>query len=160
MGTTPLPLVIQYAQALGPTLVAIIVGAIAFFIQFRMWKNAENKLKIELFDRRFAVLQSFNKSRSKALVSGEIADADLNDFDIALSESYFLFDKKTNEFMQKLRDKLVFLMVYDMKTINESGLDRKNLIEKKYEYKMAILHSYTEMRNVMRPFLDMSSIKS
>ncbi len=55
MSNSSLPLWVQYFQALGPTLVAVVLAYIAAAIQFRKWRTAYDKLRLELFERRFKI---------------------------------------------------------------------------------------------------------
>jgi hypothetical protein len=50
-----LPNAIRYVQALGPTLAAFVAAVIASVIQYRMWKLSNDKIRLDLFDRRMKV---------------------------------------------------------------------------------------------------------
>lgn len=44
-----------YLQAIGTPVVAVIAACIAASIAFRQWQTAQNKLKLDLFERRYEV---------------------------------------------------------------------------------------------------------
>jgi len=53
-----LPTCVLYVQALGPTIIALAASGIAGYIAFRQWLTARNRLKLDLFDKRFAIYQA------------------------------------------------------------------------------------------------------
>ncbi len=66
--TSELPVWVQYVQALAPTVVSVIAAVIAWSIQRGMLraadsqvKNAQYKLRLDLFDRRYLVYESLMK---------------------------------------------------------------------------------------------------
>ena len=53
-----LPLWVEYVKALATPIVALITASLAGGIAYRQWITARNKLKLDLFDKRFKVYQA------------------------------------------------------------------------------------------------------
>jgi hypothetical protein len=55
-----LPICLQYIQALGLTVVAIIAAGIAGYIAWRQWRTAHYRLSFDLYEKRFKVYEAIN----------------------------------------------------------------------------------------------------
>ena len=53
--SSALPLWAQYIQACGPTVGALTIALIASFIQYRQWRTANDKLRLDLLEKRLSV---------------------------------------------------------------------------------------------------------
>jgi hypothetical protein len=53
-----LPIWLEYAKALGPSFVAVVAASIAGTIAYRQWRTAQNKLKLDLFEKRMAIYEA------------------------------------------------------------------------------------------------------
>jgi hypothetical protein len=65
-----LPICLQYVQALGPTLVSLIVGTAVVYVALRQWFTARDKVRLDLFEKRFGIfvmlLEAIGAALSKA----------------------------------------------------------------------------------------------
>src|SRR6516165_2867269 len=78
-----LPYWVQYVQALGPTVVAVIAALIAGYIAWRQWRTAHgqwrtahDKLSFDLYEKRFAVYEATESFLTTAIVVGRITEED------------------------------------------------------------------------------------
>ena len=55
-----LPPFMKVIQAIGPTFVAVVVGLIAAYVAYRQWETAKNRLKLDLFEKRYELLNVIN----------------------------------------------------------------------------------------------------
>ena len=108
-----LPYSIAIIQALGPTVVAVAVAAFTIWIAFRqvgMAKQqariAREKLKHDLYDRRYAIYLAFEKMLRVSMgqkEAGEEAQAVL-EANIAAHQSLFIFDATMQTYLLELND--------------------------------------------------------
>src|SRR4051812_4420516 len=91
MVNASLPIWAQYVQALGPAVAAIAAAGIVFFIQFRQWKTASDKLKLDLFDRRYRMLEAVLNILSEVVQAGRPTWEQLHVFHNQVLEARFLF---------------------------------------------------------------------
>jgi hypothetical protein len=83
-----LPQWAMYAWALGPTLVAIIAAGIAGYIALRQWWTARDRVKLDMFEKRFAVYEA-----TKSLINKRpITPNDMGEFYNGIRGAEFLFD--------------------------------------------------------------------
>jgi hypothetical protein len=66
----------QVLSALLTPTIAVIVAIIAY----RQWKTAQNRLKLDLFDRRFAVYDAARNLLSSVMTSGEAKNDEMLKF--------------------------------------------------------------------------------
>jgi hypothetical protein len=72
-----LPFWLQYVQALGPTTVAVVVGAVAAYIAWRQWRTANDRLRFDLFEKRAAVYEAIGHLIGNVALHGHITADDL-----------------------------------------------------------------------------------
>ena len=110
-------IIIQLLQALA----APFIAAIAVGIAFQQYKSARYKLRLDLFEKRFAAYRAFMKMYDDVMLRKE---HDLNEdtiFDTTFYEITFLFDWDVVEFMTSTQRKLL--------VFKKSTLDLKRLSE-------------------------------
>jgi hypothetical protein len=87
-----------------PSLVAVIAAIIAGYIAWRQWKTAHYRLRLDMYDRRFAVYEATKNLISTATLHGQITPDDLGDFYGGIHGAEFLFDGDTRNFVMKIGD--------------------------------------------------------
>ena len=104
-----LPYWVQYLQAVAPTLVAIAVG----YVAYRQWATARDRVKLDLFEKRYAVYHELTTVLATTLQDGTIAYGDV----LALSRSIrgyeFLFGKEVESYLKEITEKLNSLAYYE-----------------------------------------------
>lgn len=104
-----LPFWVQNVQALGPTLVAIVVGAFASWIAAQQWRTARDKLRLDLFEKRWVIYETLNTIIANTLSRGAITLGEVDDFYRRTKGSEFLFDRSINAYILEVRRALVQL---------------------------------------------------
>lgn len=84
-------MILQVAQLLA----TLAIGGFAALIAWRQWKTAQDKVKLDLFDRRFAVFMDVRRVVSEAASLGKISDVTLPREIIARGR--FLFGQEVYE---------------------------------------------------------------
>lgn len=75
------------------------IGILAIVIAFQQWRTNRNKLKLELFDKRFAVFQATRSFLSSVLRDGRVTHEALETYRLGIIDSVFLLDSATSEFL-------------------------------------------------------------
>lgn len=78
----------NYLAALLTPTVAVLGSVIAY----RQWRTAQNKLKFELFDRRFSVYEASRNLLASMMTSGKAKDAEVFKFLVATREAKWLLN--------------------------------------------------------------------
>lgn len=87
----------QYLSALLTPTVAVLGS----FIAYRQWRTAQNKLKHDLFERRFSVFDSARKLLASIMTSGKANNEELFKFLSGTREAKWLLDDQIAEYLEK-----------------------------------------------------------
>lgn len=86
-----------YVTALFTPVVAVLGAAIAY----RQWQLAQNKLKLDLFDRRFKVYEAARNLLASIMRTGSVEDQELSKYFLATREAKWLFGPEVAEYLDK-----------------------------------------------------------
>jgi hypothetical protein len=95
------------------TTTLILTGAIGCVTVYIAWQQAEiarNKLRLDLFDRRWVVFEAVMKLASIVLEKADIRYEQIRDFSIATKGVQFLFDQKLYDYCSELRKEALAVM--------------------------------------------------
>ena len=106
---TPDPHWTAYLTALLTPTVAVL-GAL---IGYRQWRLAQNKLKLDLFDRRFKVYEAARDLLASIMTSGKAKDDEVFKFLVATREAKWLLDIDVANYL----DKQVYHKAIDLQTL-------------------------------------------
>jgi hypothetical protein len=106
MQPTQLPYCVQIVQAIGPTAIAAAAIIITGYFAFWQWKATNDKLKIDLFEKRFAIYAATMKVLGNAVQSGNCSNEEIVEFVRSVKGIEFLFDKEIGLYEKEIRKKL------------------------------------------------------
>jgi len=107
-----LPHWVQIVQALGPTFVTIVAALIAGFIAYRQWKTAHDKLRLDLFDKRFAIYRAYFHASAAALGRWPNREEVLSEFTSLKGQSNFLFGADASRFIDEAMKEISGLIAH------------------------------------------------
>jgi len=90
----------QIVSWLSTPLVALVAALFGGYIAYRQWKTAQDRLKFDLFDRRFAVYDTARNFLSSIITYGDIKHDEVSKFIIGTSESKWLFDDEVDNYLR------------------------------------------------------------
>lgn len=96
---------VTYVAALLTPTVAIL----GFFIAYRQWRTAQEKLALDLFNRRFGIYEAAIGAITKALSRERFTYADLETFNAGTRGAKFLFNDQVDSYLDLLRRTLTSL---------------------------------------------------
>jgi hypothetical protein len=126
-----------YVSALGTPIVALIAGSFGVLIAYRQWKTAQNRLKLDLFDRRFPVYQLIREFLASVLATGQIKSENIFDFAFATRTSRWLFNAAIASYLEDEVQKNAFDLE-SLETELRATTDperRKEIVEKQRKIK-------------------------
>lgn len=132
-----------------------VVAAFGIYIAWRQSRTAQNKLKLDLFDRRFSVYDQARSLLATIMTSGAITDEALWKFGAGVREARWLFDSAVEDYLRKeLWNNAVNLQMY---TSELEGLPvgeaRSDLVEKRADIKKWFFAQYEVLDAKVEPFL-------
>ena len=86
-----------------------VIASFAVYIAWRQHQTARNKLKLDLFDRRFKVYGGVIDLLSTVLRDGQVHSDDLTKYHVETNAKEFLFDDDIVEFMAEVRKNAIVL---------------------------------------------------
>ena len=96
------PELFRVVQALGPMAVAVVVGAFIVFVAWRQWRTGKQKLRLDMFDRRYSMYEATKMLIDKIAINGQVSSADLAEFRRNVRGAEFLFDGEARKFFKSL----------------------------------------------------------
>lgn len=107
---------------------AVAISVLALAISHRQYVTAHNKLRLDLFEKRFAVYRGLTTLLQK--VDGGLTDEDIARFSFETHAKFFLFGQDVIDFLKVVHDKasdLVHLRAYleDDRVRDDDKRDRK-----------------------------------
>jgi hypothetical protein len=84
----------------------IVIGVGVALIGYQQYVVNRNRLKLELFEKRFKVYNELMKVLARALMNGDITRDELNEYGLCKSEGIFLFDQEIAKYLEEVFEKL------------------------------------------------------
>lgn len=109
-GQSQLPLWVQYAQALGAPVLALVIGIVGAVLTRQQVKIAHVRLQHDLYDRRFAVFQAARKFLADVMTQGFATNEEIRTYFVAVAEAGFLFNDDIAAYLETVRKDAVDLL--------------------------------------------------
>jgi hypothetical protein len=156
--TSQLPWLLQYMQALGPTLVAVVVGSVASYIALRQWLTANHRLRFDLFEKRYAVYEAIKNVVGHVQRHGQITAEELGELYISIRGAEFLFKGDTRAFITKISDTAfkARMATYARQRQADSASDA--MIDREEDFLDVLRASEQELEQHFRRYLDLSNV--
>ena len=140
------------AALLTPTVA--ILGAL---IAYRQWRLAQNKLKLDLFDRRLSVYEAARTLVASIITSGKAKDEEVFKFMVATREAKWLLNDSVAQYL----DKELYHKAIDLQTLAAElegvpvGEVRTKNVRAQAEIKKWLLAQFEVLDERFSPFLQL-----
>ena len=147
------PTWITYFTALLTPTIALLGIMIAYF----QWRLAQNKLKLELFARRFSVYEATRNLIGSIAISGKVTDEQLSQFLVATREAKWLLNDSIAQYLSEHLHNIVL----DLQEINSElegiprGEIRTDKVKKSTSIKKLLLEQNSVIDKKISPFLQL-----
>ncbi len=151
---TPDPHWTAYSSAFLTPVVAVI-GA---YIAWRQSRIAQNKLKFDLFEKRFSVYHKARTMLAEVMTKGRISDTGLYEYGAGVREAKWLMDDEVARYLsEELWHNAVNLQTYDAELEGLlAGEERTRLVHKRAELKKWFYAQYAVLDAKVEKFLKLS----
>jgi phosphate/sulfate permease len=151
----PEPHLAQIVSWLFTPIVAIVAAIFAWIIAYRQWKTAQNRLKLDLFDRRFAVYDTVKSFLIRITNYEKITGEEFQKFLIGINEAKWLLnDEISNYLRQELLSKYNELRRIEVELESlPVGEEKSNLVENQSELNYWFRQQYHVLDQKFEPFL-------
>lgn len=131
------------------------ITILGFFIAHRQWRTAQNKLKLDLFERRFSVYDTARKLIGSIMGSGRAADAEVMRFLFGTREAKWLLNNDIAEYLYEQ----IYRKAIDLQTLSAEleglpvGEERSKNVRSQSEIKKWMLKQFEVLDEKFSPFL-------
>jgi hypothetical protein len=142
------------SKALPTALVALAVGVLAAYIAWQQHRTARAKLKLDLFEKRYAIFESTWAFLSKAVQAGA-GDSPLTGFDVLIPQASFLFGRNVEAYMREASAKHRDLwFIEDRARRNSCVTSEADIASQTALLTWFADQADTGVKDVFRPYLD------
>ncbi len=123
------PAWVSVVAALGPPIIALLVGVLGGLIAYRQWRTARNRLKLDLFDRRLTVYEQTRDLLARRMAAGFLDLDEIIEFRVKARVAQWLFDPAMAAYLEEIGEKTRQITAVEMEL--KQALDearRKQLI--------------------------------
>jgi hypothetical protein len=140
-----------------------VLALIVAFIAYQQWRAAHNKLRLDLFDRRFAVYVQTLDFIGAVLQEGYPAGEQYGPFARARDRAQFLFGPEVEVLLERIHKTAAILRATHSQIEQAKGTKKDEAIEQAIETNHAALTRFSEfdaeLMSVMQPYLGFDTIK-
>jgi len=159
------PATIQLLEKFAPALIALLVGlfatGITWKIAHRQWKTAHDKLRLDLFDKRFALFEDYFSATTAALSKWPNRDELFRKFARHRGISKFLFEEDIANLVEQTIEAIVRLEILEHRVSqpsSDTNLDEKyNEIDKRITW---IAETQNRVIEMFEKYLSFKNIKN
>jgi hypothetical protein len=137
------------------SIAAITVSLVVAVVQYAQWRTANQKVVIDLYDRRFKVYEQLAKAIGPVLREGEVSGAAFKEFMIGQADASFLFGDDVQEYLKALRKSFAWLTSMTNEVIDNSP-KRAELIDAKFKYIAEIVAFYDKAPGLFAPYMKLT----
>ena len=138
----------------------LIVGLAVAFIAWQQWQLARNKLRLDLFDRRYKVYDATRKFLSVILGKADFLDSQLFEFYAGTCDAEFLFESDVVHYLAELRKRAIDMRthqhVFDPLPVGE---ERSRHVQAAHDQLLWLSEQITAQKSVFAPYLSFAKIK-
>lgn len=90
-----------------------IIAAVGALIAYFQWRTAHQRIIIDLFEKRNAVVNDLKEAIRECVRTAKISQRAYFQFFSATESAKFLFGKKVNKYLEGIRNDLAFLLSFE-----------------------------------------------
>ncbi len=133
----------------------VFIAAFGAWIAFQQWRTAQDKLRLDLFERRMVIYDAARKALGKIFTHGEITPLEETEFLVGVMGSKWLFGKDIHEYLhkefwEKLAENHMYVAMLDGLP---TGAERTSLANKKAELRKWFTAQSDRMDALFLPYL-------
>jgi hypothetical protein len=111
--------------------IALFIAVVAWF----QWTTARDKLRLDLFDRRYAVYEVARKFVQQILANGNVTHEQMNEFTWGTRTAKFVFDEDVEDYLLELWNRALHLQAFNLQMNNNrvTGEEQRRATVDKWE---------------------------
>ena len=138
----------------------LIVGIGVIFFAFLQWKVAHDKLRLDLFDRRYKVYEATRKFLAVIIQRAAFDNSQLFEFYAGTSDAEFLFGSEVVAYLAEIRKRAINMQthqkIYEHMPV---GDERSRHVQTESDQLLWLGDQITAMTKIFTPYLGYANIK-
>jgi hypothetical protein len=126
------------------------------------WRVADNKLRLDLFDRRYKVYDAARNFVASIIREATVTDSQLAEFNIGTSDAKFLFEPDVAEYLAEIRRRAHSLrttrQLLEKRPTSDDELAR--LAQSENASVVWLSDQFSEMTKIFTPYLGFANVRS
>jgi hypothetical protein len=136
------------------------VGLMVAFIAFYQMKVAHDKLRLDLYDRRYKIYQATKKFVVMTLKANDYSYSQMFEFYADTTDAVFLFDSDVVDYLKQIEKRVIeSRRIYDSFQPLPVGVERTRLCDEEQSHRLWLTDQITAMTKTFTPYLGFSNIK-
>lgn len=133
------------------------IGVITVYIAWQQWKTNSDKVKLDKFDRRFAIYDAARELIRTVRQHSAATEQEIFEYRTKTRDAGFSLNDKLNEYLEEFADKAweIHLLESDLKNEDNSG-KISEFVDKQRKLKDWIGNQSTPLRQKFTPYLKLS----
>jgi hypothetical protein len=143
------------------SIVTLFLGVAVAVIAWQQWRVADNKLRLDLFDRRYKVYDATRKFLAVIFREASFTDPQLFEFYAGTSDAEFLFGADVVNYLEQIRHRAI-----DMQTAQQLfeplpvGDERSRHVQTAHDNLLWFNDQITAMTKTFTPYLGFANVRS
>jgi hypothetical protein len=137
-------------------LLAPIVAIVATYIAIQQYRTTKLKIRLELFEKRYAVYDGAKMFISLAVRDGTLSDEAFFSLNETTQDAFFLFDDSVDQYIQLLREKGAKLKFLNDRLADQSlpiGEERSSLSAEDADLCTWSGHQFADSKRAFKKYL-------
>jgi hypothetical protein len=145
------------AQALQAAVTLLIAG-IATYIAYQQWRTNTQKLKLDLFDRRYRIFEEVGRLLGIVFPSGSVELSDIEAFSTRTVGAKFLFGAEIARYLLEISDYARDVEILNFQMRDPLGAERIKNIEEKRKAMEWLKAQFDGSAEKFKPYLDFTKL--
>ena len=139
----------------------LVLGVSVAIVAWLQWWVALNKLRLDLFDRRYKVYDATRNFLGAIIREAKFTNSELFEFYARTSDAEFLFGADVTEHLEKIRKRAVHLQtaqkIYDPLPVGE---ERSKHVQAAHDDLLWLTDQITSISKTFAPYLGFTNVRS
>ncbi|WP_330485550.1 hypothetical protein [Tumidithrix elongata] len=138
----------------------LLVGFAAAFIAWQQLQVAQNKLRLDLFDRRYKVYDATRKFLASIFSNATFTDSQLFEFYAGTSDAEFLFGSEVVDYLAQVKYRALNMLKYQkIYECMPAGEERSRHVDAAFIERSWLEEQLTAITKTFTPYLGFSHIQ-
>ena len=143
------------------SIATLFLSVTVVLLAWQQWRVADDKLRLDLFDRRYKVYDATRKFLAVILREASFTDSQLLEFYAGTSDAEFLFGADVVNYLDQIRHRAI-----DMRTAQQLfeplpvGVERSRHVQTAHDNLLWLNDQITAMTKTFTPYLGFANVRS